>query len=155
MITYRMFTPEDAPVLLALFRDTVRRVNIRDYTPEQIAAWAPDSLDAAAWALRFEGRYVVTAWQDEQPVGFAELEPTGRIDRLFVSADHQGQGIGRGLLERLVVEARRRGLVRLQVEASLTAEAFFARLGFKTRTRQTVLCRGVPLDNVRMERRLD
>jgi hypothetical protein len=38
VFTLRPYRPDDAPALLALFKDTIRRVNIRDYSPEQI--WA-------------------------------------------------------------------------------------------------------------------
>ena len=38
MVSLRPFRPDDAPVLLTLFRDTIRRVNSRDYNPDQIAA---------------------------------------------------------------------------------------------------------------------
>lgn len=151
----RSYQPEDAPALLALFRDTIRRVNCRDYSPEQIAAWSSEDIDPAAWAARFVGRYVAVAEEADQPVGFAELEPDGHIDRLYVSADRQGQGIGRKLLAALVDEARRRGLARLLVEASLTARPFFEAQGFSLVAPQTVTCRGAALINFRMERVLD
>ena len=32
MATLRPYRPNDAPALLALFRDTIRRVNSRDYS---------------------------------------------------------------------------------------------------------------------------
>jgi hypothetical protein len=38
VVTLRPYRPGDAPALLALFRDTIRRVNSRDYSPAQIAA---------------------------------------------------------------------------------------------------------------------
>ena len=47
MITLRPYRPNDAPALLALFRDTIRRVNSRDYSRAQIAAWASDDIDTA------------------------------------------------------------------------------------------------------------
>ena len=49
----RPYRDADASALLALFRDTVRRVNCRDYGPEQIAAWASEEIDPAAWSARF------------------------------------------------------------------------------------------------------
>ena len=36
MLTLRAYQPADAPELLALFRDTIRRVNVRDYAPDFI-----------------------------------------------------------------------------------------------------------------------
>lgn len=84
--------------------------------------------------------------------GFADLEANGHIDRFFVSADHQGQGIGRALLAEVLAEAGRLGIARLFVEASITARPFFESQGFATLAPQVVLCRGVEFINYRMER---
>lgn len=152
MVLLRPYRPEDAPALLDLFRDTIRRVNCRDYSPEQIAAWASDDIDPLRWAERFTGRFVPVAEAVGQPIGFAELEANGHIDRVYVSADHQGQGIGRQLLEAVLAEARRLGLARLFTEASITARPFFERQGFVVVAPQIVTCRGVEFLNYRMER---
>ena len=152
MAKLRPYEPGDATALLDLFRDTVRRVNARDYGPEQIRTWASDEIDSAAWADWFAGRFVVVAEEASRPVGFAELEPDGHIDRFYVSADHQGQGIGRDLLAALETEARRRGLARLAVEASVTARPFFEARGFTMLAPQIVSLRGVEFVNYRMER---
>ena len=150
-ITLRPYRPDDAPALLALFRDTIRRVNSRDYTPPQIAAWASDDIDPAFWAGRFTGRFVPVAEEAGRPVGFAELEPNGHIDRVYVSADHQRCGVGRRLLAAIVAEARRVGLARLFTEASITARPFFEAQGFVVVAPQVVQCRGAEFVNYRME----
>jgi putative acetyltransferase len=155
MITLRPYRPEDAPLLLDLFRDTIRRVNSRDYSPEQIAAWAADDIELEGWSRRFQGRYVVVAEKSGVPAGFTDLEPHGHVDRFFVSADHQRAGIGRAMLESLFAEGRRQRIRRLFLEASITARPFFAAHGFTTLARQVVTIRGVELVNYRMERGLD
>ena len=154
MITLRAFRSEDAPALLALFRDTIRRVNCRDYSPEQIAAWASDEIDTAIWFGRFNDRFVPVAEESGRPVGFAELEANGHIDRVYVSADYQRRGIGRMLLAAIVTEARRLGINRLFTEASITARPFFESQGFAVLSPQLVKCRGVEFVNYRMERPL-
>jgi putative acetyltransferase len=153
-ITLRPYRPDDAPALLALFRDTIRRVNIRDYSPAQVAAWASDDIDPVTWAERFNGRFVPVAEESGRPVGFAELEAGGHIDRVYVS-DHQRRGIARRLLAAVVAEARRVGLTRLFTEASITARPFFEAEGFVVLASQVVTCRGVEFVNYRMERFLD
>lgn len=150
-MTLRQYRPADAPDLLRLFRDTIRRVNSRDYAPDQILAWAPDEIDPVRWAERFEGRFVPVAIENDVPVGFAELESNGHVDRVYVAADWIGKGIGKRLMAAIEEEARRLGLNRLFVEASITARPFFASRGFTVLARQTVICRGVGLDNYRME----
>jgi putative acetyltransferase len=152
VITLRPYQRDDAPALLALFRDTIRRVNSRDYSPAQVAAWASDDIDTASWFGRFTGRFVPVAEEASRPVGFAELEPDGHIGRVYVSADHQRRGIGRQLLAAVVAEARRVGLARLFTEASITARPFFEAQGFVVLAPQVVRCRGVEFVNYRMER---
>jgi putative acetyltransferase len=152
MITLRQYRPGDAPALLALFRDTIRRVNCRDYSPVQIAAWASDDIDESAWAARFMGRFVVVAEEGSRPAGFADLERDGHIDRFYVAADHQRCGIGRQLLAAIVEEAQRTGVSRLFTEASITARPFFEIQTFKVIAPQVVTCRGVEFVNYRMER---
>jgi putative acetyltransferase len=151
MVTLRTYRPDDAPALLTLFRDTIRRVNARDYTPEQIRAWASDDIDPQAWADRFAGRFVALADEAGRAVGFADLEASGHIDRLFVSADHQGRGVGRLLLSAVMAEARRLGVARLFTEASITARPFFESHGFVVLAEQVVTLRGVDFVNYRME----
>jgi putative acetyltransferase len=154
VVTLRLYQPDDAPALLALFRDTIRRINSRDYSAAQIAAWASDDIDTVSWFGRFSGRYVPVAQEGGRPVGFAELEADGHIDRVYVSADHQRRGIGRQLLAALEAEARRVGLSRLYTEASITSRPFFEAHGFVVLAAQVVSCRGAEFVNYRMERLL-
>jgi putative acetyltransferase len=155
VVTLRPYQPGDAPALLALFRDTIRRVNSRDYSPAQIAAWASEDIDTVRWFGRFTGRFVPVAEEAGRPVGFAELEADGHIDRVYVSTDHQRRGIGRLLLTAVLTEARRVGLARLYTEASITARPFFEAQGFTVLAPQVVKCRGVEFVNYQMERVLD
>jgi putative acetyltransferase len=154
MKALRSYRPEDAPLLLALFRDTIRRVNSQDYNPDQIRAWASDDIDPVVWASRFVGRFVPVAEEAGSPIGFAELEAHGHIDRFYVSADHQRRGVGRALMSAVVTEARRLHLVRLFTEASITARPFFESQGFQVLAPQVVTCRGCEFVNYRMERYL-
>ena len=154
MVTLRPYQPDDGPSLLALFRDTIRRVNSRDYSPAQVAAWASDNINTVRWLGRFAGRFVPVAEEVGRPVGFAELEENGHVDRVYVSADRQRRGIGRQLLAALVVEARRVGRTRLYTEASVTARPFFEAQGFTVLAPQVVTCRGLDFVNYRMERLL-
>ncbi len=150
-IRLRPFHPADVPALFALFRGTVHRVNSRDYSPEQVRAWAPDEINPTRWATLAD-RFAVVAEIGDQQVGFADLEPDGHIDRFFVHADHQGCGVGGTIMRALVAEATRTGLTRLFAEVSITARPFFERHGFTVLMEQQVVVRGVALTNFRMER---
>lgn len=76
----------------------------------------------------------------------------GHLDRLFVSADHQGRGIARGLVRRLLKDAIDHSIEEITTDASITAKPFFERMGFSVVREQSVECRGVWLTNYRMRR---
>lgn len=149
-VRLRPYRESDAGELLELFRRTVREVNSRDYSPRQIEAWASDEVTESAWAKRFADRFTVVAEMDGHPVGFAELEPDGHIDRFFVASNSQGKGIGGMLMAAIVKEARHRGLESLRLESSITAKAFFERQQFRTVCSQSVTLRGAVFTNFRM-----
>ena len=147
----RPYDSADATALLDLFSETIRKVNNRDYAPPQIDAWSSDSIDTDLWRARFSNRFAYVVECDGRIAGFADMSQEGYLDRLFVSADHQRQGVGRMLCDRLIADARETRLTKIFTEASITAKPFFERLGFHTLQEQSVLCRGVRLVNFRME----
>lgn len=153
----RLYCPDDAPALLMMFQDTVHRVNIRDYSAQQVAAWAPTNPALLKsllpkWANRFENRIAYVAVDHGLPVGFADMTRQGHLDRLFVSADHQRQGIATALFQRLVDEASCYGITQITTEASITAKPFFMTLGFTVVREQSVRCNDQKLTNFKMER---
>ncbi|MBN9517749.1 formylmethanofuran dehydrogenase subunit C [bacterium] len=154
LFSTREYRPADAPALLHLFRSAIRRTAAADYNADQLRAWASIDADPPNWAARFENRFVRVAEIAGSPVGFAELEPNGHIDRVYVSPDHPRRGIGGALLDELLDEAKRRGLRRVWVEVSLTARPFFEAAGFTLLAPQVVACRGEQFVNFRMERPL-
>ena len=150
----RYYHPEDTAEIVSLFRDTIRAVNRRDYSDEQVRAWAPNVIDEAAWSESLAANHTLVAEIDGAIAGFADLRPDGCLHRLFAHKDRQGQGIATALVARLEAEARKRGLTRLTTEASITARPFFERRGFQVITRQEVQVRGQTFVNYRMEKAL-
>lgn len=151
-LTIRAFQPGDALEIMRLFRDTVHNVNSRDYTPEQIEAWAPALMDEPRWHERLRANFTYVAEAGGEIVGFSELERSGRIATLYVHHRYQTQGIASRLLSDMETRARVLGARRLTAEASLTAYGFFQRRGFKLVRPQDVNLGGVTLRNFIMER---
>jgi putative acetyltransferase len=145
----------DIPAVIEVFRASVRRTTRRDYTHEQVLVWAPDEIDVAAWATRYDTRqaWVVEAGGSEI-VGFIELEGSSHLDMLYVHPAQQRRGVASALLRQLESAARLRGAQRLRTEASITARPFFEHRGFLLIAEQTVALRGQQLINYRMERLL-
>ena len=148
----RPFREGEEGALRQVFRSAVHGTASRDYRPDQVEAWAPGSVDPEAWAARIRAIRPYVAEEGGVILGYADLQPDGTIDHCFVAAEAGGQGVGSALMGRLVETALDKGIPALHSEVSLTARAFFERWGFVVEAPQTVVKRGVALENFRMRR---
>jgi putative acetyltransferase len=144
----------DIPQISHLYYETVHRVNARDYSPEQIRAWAPQVYPDAFWQRRFQRYRVLVAEDGGAVVGFVELGRTGEIDCFYVHHAHQHRGIGSALMARVEREARSCANTCLLADVSLTAEPFFRRMGFHVVRRQIRIYRNRAFKLAVMEKRL-
>jgi GNAT superfamily N-acetyltransferase len=154
MISIRDYRHGDAAALARLFYETVHSVNLRDYSAEQVEAWAPEIPDPVIWHRRMIERCTLVAIQDGEPVGFAELESDGHLDMFYCRNDVVGRGVGTQLHDAVEAKAVHLGLARIFTEASITARPFFERRGFRILGEQSVLRRGLSMINFRMEKHL-
>ena len=154
MTVVRDYERDDTGPICRLFYETVRTVNLGDYSPEQVRAWAPEPPDPAAWQERMSGRHTLVAEEGGEVVGFAELQESGHLDMLYCRADAVGRGVGSLLYAAVEERARGLGLGRISTEASITARPFFARRGFAVLRRNTVWRQGTALTNLSMEKAL-
>lgn len=150
----RRFQSTDANQVAQLFHDTIRSVNLRDYTEQQVKAWAPDDIHFRDWEERCSKKYTLVAEIEGIIAGFAELDEDGHIDCFYSHKDFQGQGVGRLLYNGIENEAKNRGLTRLFVEASVTAKPFFMKMGFTIIKEQIVEVRGTEFTNFLIEKYL-
>ena len=150
----RSFEKADTKKIIQLFRDTVRNVNLRDYSVEQVHAWAPDKIDLNAWEKRLTQSYTYVALENEKIVGCANLEGNGHIDLFYVHKDYQGQGFAKQLYSIIEQKARDLGIRRMFSEVSITARAFFESRGFEVEREQTVRLRGADFKNFVMIKNL-
>lgn len=151
----RQYRPEDCALLAQLFYDTVHRVNTRDYTVEQVDAWADGQPDLEAWNRSLLNHDTLVAQEQGQVLGFADVSRVGLLDRLYVHHAHQRQGVASRLCQALEGLAAHRGIVRLETHASITAKPFFEARGYRLVKEQQVMRHGVLLTNFVMEKYLD
>ena len=97
----RPYRSSDCPALAELFYQTVHAVNARDYSPEQLDAWADGRVELAAWDASFRAHDTRVAVEGGVIVGFADLGPDGYLDRLYVHRDWQGRGVASALCDAL------------------------------------------------------
>ena len=145
----RRYTPADCPAMAALFYDTVHRVNCRDYAPEQLDGWATGQVGLDKWNRSFLAHHTLVAMKDGVLVGFGDMDSTGYLDRLYVHADYQGQGIATALCDAL--EKAVPGPIT--THASITAKPFFQGRGYRVVKAQQVQRQGILLTNYVMEKK--
>ena len=147
---YKMFIREyqssDCEEIIKLFDNTVHTVNAKDYTKEQLDAWATGRADLNKWDQSLREHYSLVAVENEMIVGFGDIDKSGYLDRLFVHEDYQGKGIGTMICNRL--EQAVSGIVI--IHASITAKTFFEKRGYRVVKEQQVERKGVFLTNFEM-----
>lgn len=150
----RRFQTSDANKIAQLFHDTIRNVNLGDYSEEQIKAWAPDDIHFRDWNAKCSRKYTLVAETDGVIAGFAELDDDRTIDCFYCHKDFQRKRIGRLLYEEIEKEALKQNLTRLFVESSITAKPFFEKMGLVVVKKQEVTIRGIDFINFQMEKNL-
>ncbi len=153
----RRFQGADINQIISLFYETVHSVNARDYLLEQLNAWAPkDEIDLKLtnWKDSLSNNITYVAEINDKIVGFSDMTHNGHLDRLYTHKDFQGQGIATALVKVLECEARKLGLSEIDTEASITANPFFERNGYRMIGSQTVERRGITLINFKMIKKL-
>ena len=154
MIEIRDYRDGDCQALAGIFQRAVREIARKDYSPAQVAAWAPDERDIEAFAVRRAAKPTFVAEYDGQMAGFTDLDGDGHIDMFYVNPDFQRRGVASALLRFLVARGGSERRKRLFGEVSITARPVFERHGFKVLAYQTVETNGHALGNYRMEKLL-
>lgn len=142
----REYQSSDCEELTKLFYNTVHTVNAKDYTEEQLDAWATGQVDLNKWDQSLREHYSIVAVENEMLVGFGDIDKSGYLDHLFVHADYQGKGIGTMICNRL--EQAVSG--NIIMHASITARPFFEKREYRVVKEQQVERQGVFLTNFEM-----
>lgn len=121
-------TVAHAEGISAVILDSLRITNAKDYTPAIIESIAQNFSPLRVQALLGK-RDVIVALLGGRVIGTAGLD--GDVVRtVFVAPDAQSRGVGRSLMHELERRARAKGIAKLSVPSSITAERFYAKLGF-------------------------
>ena len=145
----REYIPSDCAQLAELFYQPVHNVNAKDYTQEQLDAWATGEVDLQAWDKSFRANRSIIAVVNGEIVGFGDMDETGYLDRLYVHKDYQGQGIASAICDELERFATGKTFT---THASITAKLFFQHRGYHVVRKQEVIRHGVALTNFVMEK---
>lgn len=149
----RLATQEDAASIFQVHKHSVENLCNTDYGPEQITLWL-DGRSPDTYRSAIDAGNVWLAYTDTLQ-GFVEIDGH-EVSKLFIRGDAARQGIG----ARLLAEALRRiaatGHATAYLEATLTAEKFYAAFGFR-KIGEGTFSRGnspVSIEIIKMERAL-
>ncbi|MGZ4974189.1 MAG: GNAT family N-acetyltransferase [Limisphaerales bacterium] len=150
----RSFRIGDEHALHEVFYSAIHRLASKNYTPEQIEAWAPLNFDQKIWASRMQGIQPFVVEHAGQIVAYADVQANGCIDHFFVAASHARQGIGSTLMNHIHDVANVRSIAVLSSDVSLTAQPFFEKCGFTIIEQRSPVIRGVVVPNALMHKEL-
>ena len=148
-MTLRDYCKTDCTELARLFYDTVHTVNAKDYSREQLDAWATGEVNLEAWNKSFQAHNTVVAEIDGQIVGFGDMDETGYLDRLYVHKDYQRRGVATAICDALEQNTK---AAEFTTHASITARPFFEKRGYTVVKVQQVERRGILLTNFVMKK---
>ncbi len=150
----RAFCQGDELRLRQVFHSAVHIVAAKDYSPEQLNAWAPSNFNAQKWIQKMRALQPFVAEEAGTIIGYADLQPDGYIDHFYVSGTSARQCVGRLLMKQIHARAAELGIPKLYSNVSHTARPFFEHFGFQSIEAQTVMIEGISLGNTRMEKNL-
>jgi len=145
----RNYQPTDILAIRRLFKRTVLQINAADYMPQQLTAWIGSDNEqvTAAWQKSLAAHTALVAVQADQIVGFADMSASGYLDRLYVDADCQRQGIATALVTELESQV---DCEHYTTAASITARPFFESRGYQVVQSQRVVRDGIQMTNYLM-----
>jgi putative acetyltransferase len=150
----RPMLPADVPVLAAIFVASIEELTEDDYTEAQREAWASAADDEAAFGQRLSSQLTLVATLQGSPVGFISLKGADHLDLLYVHPGAVRQGVATALCDAIEKLAAARGAENLTVDASDTAQPFFAQRGYAGERRNTVTVGDEWLANTTMKKSL-
>lgn len=145
----RKYQSSDCKALADLFYHTVHTVNAKDYTKGQLQVWATGQVDLENWNQSLQEHFSVVAVENENILGFGDIDKTGYLDRLYVHKDYQRKGIATAICNQL--EQAVQGSII--THASITARPFFEKRGYQVIKEQQVERQGIFLTNFVMEKK--
>jgi putative acetyltransferase len=150
----RPMLPADVPVLAAIFVASIEELTGDDYSEAQQIAWASAADDEDKFGARLANELTLVATLQGSPVGFASLKGADHIGMLYVHPGAARHGVATTLCDALEKLAGARSATALTVEASDTAERFFAKRGYVATQRNSMTIGDEWLANTTMKKTL-
>ena len=129
-ILIRLAVNEDIKSIASLFNTTIRTVNAKDYSPEEIEVWASCSKRTEGWVDRIKKQTFYVAEIKGVLVGFSSIEKDGYLDFMYVHSEYQRHGVANELLLSIERKAVEQNNEEIYSHVSVTAKPFFEKFGY-------------------------
>ena len=116
----RLATTSDIAELKELFTETVTKINLKDYSKEQIEDWTSCGDDEKRWHELYQKNQIFICEIDGQMAGYSSIDSEGYIHMMFTSKEHQRKGVGKAMMLHLFQCAKKNGVKELCSNVSIT-----------------------------------
>lgn len=146
----------DAEDIINVHVKSIRDVCAKDYTVEQIEAWAGRKFKPEMWIQAMDRDYIWVIEYDSKVTGFGHLaimdEETCEVMGLYFVPSAIGQGLGKKIFQEFLSVAKKNQSKKMRLHSTLTARSFYESLGFRQSASDTTIeMRGVAISCYPME----
>jgi putative acetyltransferase len=151
MVIIENYNVKIAAELWQVYFTSIRMVCIKDYSEEQVQAWASESFELDLFKEKMDQINPFVAILNDKIIGYADLQADGLIDHFFVHGNYQGKGAGTALMKNILKEGCNKP--KLYSYVSHTAKSFFIKHGFLVEKVRQEEVRGCKIENNIMVRK--
>lgn len=144
-ITIRKYQPSDVEEIVTLFNNTVRAINQKDYTSQQINYLVKQNADHDIWNKKLSSNYTLVACKENKIISFGSISNSEDLQYLYVEKNWINYGVGKMLLQEIIQYLADTQQKAMTVDASLTAKPFFEKMGFTTNKLKNTYIEGILL----------
>jgi GNAT superfamily N-acetyltransferase len=150
-VSFRPARPEDAETVFEITKASISGLAGASYSRNQIENWMGERTPTFYQELIAKGCMTVCL-RNAVVVGFVDAVP-GEVTRLFMLPEAARLGLGRRLLDIGIAQARLGHSGPIKLEATINAEGFYQRHGFRSMGRGYFShgIGGVPIEIVHMQ----
>lgn len=149
-IVLRFATLDDLEEMQQLFIETIKEVCKNDYSPQEIECWTSSVKNKERWIQKLTNQYFLIAELNDKIVGYASLENDNYVDLLYVHKNYQQKGIANLLYSKIEIQALKKNVTHLTVDASITAKGFFEKNDYYVLKKQINVIQKVEIINYKM-----
>ena len=156
MSKLRLATEKDSTAIWGVRTEAIRGISAAYYDIKDMEKWSPSDMPSKFSEIVKNNNWYVIELLDGAIIATGFLDDKkGSVEAIFVKPAHQGKGFAAMILNKLEKLARSKKYKKLTLEATLNAENFYKKFGYKPVKKATYHSEvGLELDCVLMEKTL-